>query len=95
MHEPALPLPNLETLPVVGLPKPTEDPSKDALYLTAIEKAANQSDAFTASVNAKKLGYGGNPAMNGPPPASVPPGAVVRGAQWKATDASGLGGVQI
>lgn len=85
----------MEALPAVELPNPTEDSSKDAPYLAAIEKAANQSDAFTASMNANKLGYGGNPAMTGPPPASVPPGALVRGAQWKATDASGLGGVQV
>lgn len=95
MHEPPHPLPILETLPKIGLPNPTEDPSKDAPYLIAIETAANKSNTFTANVNAKKLGYGGNPAMTGPPPGSVPPGAIVRGAQWKATDASGLGGIQI
>jgi hypothetical protein len=87
--------PNLEPLPVVPLEKSTEDPGKDAQYLAAVERAAKQSDSFTASVNAKKLGYGGNPDMTGPPPGSVPPGAVVRGAQWKATDSSGLGGVEV
>jgi hypothetical protein len=71
----------------------TGDAEKDAQYFAAITAASKQSDSFTASVNARHLGYGGNPDMTGPPAGSVPPGAVVRGAQWKATE-KGLGGVE-
>jgi hypothetical protein len=95
VHIPQGPAPQIEQLPTVPLQSPTGDPENDKQYITAVEKAAKQSDSFTANVNGKKLGYGGNPDMTGPPPGSVPPGAVVRGAQWKPTDKSGLGGVEV
>jgi hypothetical protein len=67
----------------------------DKKYIAAITAANKQSDSFTLNVNSKHLGYGGNPAMTGPPPGSVPPGAVVRGAQWKSPDSTGLSGVEV
>jgi hypothetical protein len=85
--------PQLESL-TPSTQSPTGDIEKDKQYFTATTTAAKQADSFTASVNSKHLGYGGNPSMAGPPPGSVPRGAVVRGAQWKPTE-NGLGGVEV
>jgi hypothetical protein len=71
---------------------PTGDAETDERYVAAIKAAAVHVNSVTANANARHLGYGGNPDMTGPPPGSVPLGAVVRGAQWKPTE-NGLGGV--
>jgi lytic cellulose monooxygenase (C1-hydroxylating) len=73
---------------------PTGDAEQDKKYIAAIKAGAVQPNSFTANVNARHLGYGGNPDMTGPPPGSVPLGAVVRGAQWRPTE-NGLGGVMV
>jgi len=62
------------------LQSPTGDVASDKLYFAALEKLESRSNAFVLNVNANHLGYGRNPNMTGPPPGSIPPGAVVRGA---------------
>jgi len=90
LHVPAGPAPKLEPRPE-STQSPTGDAQKDQQYIAAIRSANQRADSFTASVNGKHLGYGGNPSMTGPPPGSVPPGAVVGGEKWKPTE-NGLAG---
>lgn len=84
--------PQLKPLPP-STQSPTGDAAKDRQYFAAVNAASKRSDDFTASVNARHLGYGGDPEMASPPPGSVQIGAVVRGAKWRATE-NGLAGVE-
>lgn len=93
LYVPKEPRPHLEPLPR-SMQSPTGDAEIDKQYEAAIVAASKRADAFTASVNSKALGYGGNPAMDGPPAGSVPVGAVVGGAHWRPTE-NGLAGVQV
>jgi hypothetical protein len=86
--------PKIEPLPLTPVQSPTGDPENDKKYIAAVKAAERSADTFTLSVNSQNLGYGGNPSMTGPPSGSVPPGAVVKGAKWKATQ-NGLSGVEI
>ncbi|KAF2400561.1 hypothetical protein EJ06DRAFT_530523 [Trichodelitschia bisporula] len=72
-------VPVLLPLRAEGLQSPTGDTALDLKYLGAMTEDILAHDAFTLRVNKQHLGWGPNPNMTGPPPGSVPPGAIVKG----------------
>ena len=71
--------PKLDPLPYETLASPTGDAKTDMRYFGAMTLEILRSDAFALSVNSQSLGYGPNLNFTGPPPGSVPKGAIVRG----------------